>query len=710
MKKYIYLLLIPLAGISLLSFTLPPHKEQSKKDMEKFQPLSYAEADRLADSVLALMTLDEKLEYIGGDKSFFIRGIDRLNLKEVYMSDATAGVHIRESFQDDNLSPYQLEKSTAFPCPLSLAATWNSDLAYKFAEAIGEECRAGGIGVLLGPGMNIYRESQCGRNFEYFGEDPVLAGAMISNFVTGVQSTGTVATLKHFVANNTDFFRRKSNSVVDERTLYEIYTYAFKCGIDAGAKAVMTSYNQLNGEWCGQSEYVIIDLLRKQLGYKWLVMTDWWSVYDGEKVIKSGQDLEMPGAEAVKNAGELLKEEKVKIEDIDAMVKSILRTYFAMKLNELKPEKEYYDKFPDHEMVALQTAREGIVLLKNDAGVLPIKSDVKNILLTGDYVEKIAEGGGAATVKGYDNKMMLDELKKVFGDRLTYVKEPTIEQIKSADVVLCNVGTDDSEGRDRPFALPDDQEKKVTDCVNNNPNTIVIVSSGSGIRMTDWNDKAKAIIYAWYPGQIGNTALAEIISGKTNPSGKLPMTIEKEFKDSPGYGYIPEGEKLYTGWNGEGEKAHPVFDINYKEGVFVGYRWYEHKKIEPLYPFGYGLSYTTFEYSDIKVSPENFNEDQTVSVSFTIKNTGEVEGSETAQLYVKDVESSLPRPGKELKGFKKVNLKPGESTTVEIKLGKKDFSFWNPATKDWFAEKGKFVIYVGSSSKDIKLKKGIDLL
>jgi beta-glucosidase len=710
MKKSITLLLIPVIGVSCLSFMLQSNHEQTKNEINKFKPFSYEEADRMADSVLTLMTLDEKLKYIGGDKSFFIRGIKRLNLNEVYMSDATAGVHIRDSFRDVDLSPYQLRKSTAFPCPLSLAATWNTDLSYKYSEAIGEECRAGGIGVLLGPGMNIYRQSQCGRNFEYFGEDPFLAGTMIYNFVKGVQSTGTVATLKHFVGNNTDYYRRKSNSIIDERTLHEIYTYAFKCGIDAGAKAVMTSYNQLNGEWCGQSEYVIKNLLRKQLGYKWMVMTDWTSVYDAEKVIKSGQDLEMPHAEVLKETGDLLDEGKVKIEEIDSMVKSILRTYFAMKLNELKPHPELYDKLPGHEKVALQTSREGIVLLKNDGGILPIKKDVKNILLTGDYVEKIAEGGGAATVKGYDNRVMLDELKKVFGDRLSYVKETTPEQIKSADVVLCNIGTDDSEGWDRSFNLQQDQEKRVTNCVDNNPNTIVIVSSGSGIRMTDWHDKAKAVIYAWYPGQIGNTALAEIISGKTNPSGKLPITIEKEFKDSPGYGYIPEGEKLYTDWDSKGEKSRKVYDINYKEGIFVGYRWYEHKKIEPLYPFGYGLSYTTFEYSDLKVSPERFNENDEVTVSFNIKNTGNVEGMETAQLYVQDVESSLPHPIKGLKGFKKVNIKSGDSTTVEIKLNKKAFSFWNPATKNWIEEKGKFIIHIGSSSQDIKLNKEIEFL
>ena len=677
---------------------------------KEFIPLSYKQADQMADSVLALMTLKEKIAYIGGDKSFFIRAVPRLNLGEVYMSDATQGVHIRKSFRDADLSKYQLEKSTAFPCPISLAATWNPELAYKYAEAIGEECRAGGIGILLGPGMNNYREAQCGRNFEYFGEDPFLASRMIEDYVKGVQSTGTVATLKHFVANNTDFFRRRSNSVISERELHEINLPAFEAGIHAGARAVMTSYNLLNGEWCGQSETVIKALLKKQLGFKWLVMTDWWSVYDGEKVVKSGQDLEMPSAFALKNVDSLLKAGTIKVADIDNMVKGILRTYFSMKLNGRHKEPSYLNKFDEHESVALQTAREGIVLLKNEDSILPLNKDIKNILITGDYVKKLARGGGSAEVEGYDVHLMFDELKKVFGNSLNYVENPTPEEIKSADIVLCNIGTEDSEGWDRPFALPGDQEKKVIECVNNNPNTIVIVTSGSGIRMTDWSSKAKAIIYAWYGGQTGNAALAEIISGKTNPSGKLPVTIEKEFKDSPGYGYIPEGEKLYTGWNGDAEKAHKIFNVYYTEGIFVGYRWYDSRNIEPLYPFGYGLSYTTFEYSNLKVSKEKFNENDSLIVSFIVKNTGDVEGKETAQLYIHDVKSSVPRPVKELKGFRKIELNPGESKTVQIKLDKRDFSFWNPSIKGWFAEKGRFILNVGSSSKDIKLHREVELL
>jgi len=704
------LLAILIAIILCILFCQTNHQSSNRINNEIFQPLTYEKADELADSVLALMTLDEKIALIGGDRIFFIRAIPRLNLSEVYMADATQGVHIREKFRDFDLSAYQMEKSTAFPCPISLAATWNKNLSYQYAEAIGEECRAGGIGILLGPGMNIYRHSQCGRNFEYFGEDSFLAAHMIEAYVRGVQSTGTVATLKHFVANNTDFFRRKSNSIVDERTLHEIYLPAFKAGIDAGAKAVMTSYNLLNGEWCGQSATVINQILRKQLGFKWLVMTDWWSVYDGEQLAASGQDLEMPNAVALQDAHQLISEGKVKVKNIDRMGKSILRTCFAMKLYDRKKEPAFYDKFEDHQLIAIQTAREGIVLLKNENNILPITSEIKTILLTGDYVEQLAKGGGAAKVEGYNIRLMLDELTKEFGERLNYVENPSAEQIKSAEVVLCNIGTSDSEGWDRPYELPDDQEQKVKLCVTNNPNTIVIVTSGSGIRMTDWNEQAKAIIYAWYPGQIGNTALAEIIAGKTNPSGKLPITIEKDFKDSPGFGYIPESEELYSDWNAEGEQAHPVYDVHYKENVFVGYRWYEKKNIEPLYPFGHGLSYTTFEYSNLSLSKEKLNTEDTIIVSFTIKNTGATKGMEIAQLYIQDVASSVPRPIKELKGFRKVELEAGESKSVSLQLTGKDFSYWNPKTKDWFAEKGKFIILMGASSKDIKLAKEIELL
>jgi len=654
------------------------------------------------------MTEDEKLAYVGGDKSFFVRALPRLGLREVYMTDATQGVHIRESFRNIDLSKYQLERSTAFPCPILLAATWNPDLTYSYAEAIGEECRAGGIGILLGPGINSYRHSQCGRNFEYFGEDPFLRSRIVEQYVRGVQSTGTIATLKHFVANNTDFYRRKSNSIVDERTLHEIYLAPFKAGIDAGARAVMTSYNLLNGEWCGESKRVISGLLRGDLGFKGLVMTDWTSVHDGGKLAASGQDLEMPHTIALENGKDLIARGEVSLQNVDRMVMSILRTYFVMRLDEREASPGYLERFAAHEVIGLRTAAEGIVLLKNQQGILPIGNGAKVILLTGAYVDTLVAGGGSAEVKGYNRRTMLDEVRKIFGERMRFTVRPSDEEIRSADIVLCNVGTHDSEGWDRPFALPDEQEDLVRRCVEVNQKTVVIVTSGSGIRMTGWSDRAGAILYAWYVGQSGNTALAEILAGKTNPSGKLPITIEKEFRDSPGAGYIPEGEELYTGWNGDAEKAHPVYDVRYDEGVFVGYRWYEKKNIEPLFPFGHGLSYTSFEYRDLNITRDKSGQGA-VTVSFTVKNAGIREGSEIAQVYVQDVECTVPRPVKELKGFRKVSLKPGQQTTIRQELRPIDFSYWNPGTRKWQAEPGVFRILVGSSSKDVRLTGEVSL-
>ena len=610
-----------------------------------------------------------------------------------------------------------MPKSTAFPCPSALAATWNIELANEYAKSVGEECRAGGIAVLLGPGMNIYRISQNGRNFEYFGEDPFLAARMIENYVSGLQSTGTIATLKHFLCNNTEYFRRKSNSIVDERAIHEIYTPAFKAGIDAGAMAVMTSYNQVNGEWSPQSKYVVTDLLRNDLGFKWLVMSDWWSTWDPAKTMKSGLDLEMPGEtgdrmEVLKKMGDifvkdaasnLLKEGKISEADINRMAKDILRTEIAMGLLDRQVKDDsYLSKYPEHENVALQTARESVVLLRNEKNLLPVLPDRNSkILLTGEYVEKIPRGGGSADVEGYNHITMLDALKKVYGDNLQYVKEPTDEQIKAAKVVLLSIGTHDSEGYDKPFDLPEAVESQILNIAGKNPNVVVIVNTGGGIKMTNWNKKVGAILYAWYPGQNGNTALAEIISGKVNPSGKLPFTIEKKFEDSPGYPYIPAGEKLYNNWIDDMSPDIPIRNVVYKEGIFVGYRWYESKKIEPLYPFGYGLSYTKFEYSNLKLSKKTINKGEVLSATFEVKNVGKVAGAETAELYVHDVESSVPRPLKELKGFKKVLLNPGESKTIEIELLGKDFSYWDPTKKDWYAEPGEFTIMVGSASNDI---------
>jgi beta-glucosidase len=693
-------------------------------DIDTFKPykppVSYEEAGKKAEQVLATMTIEEKIEYIGGHNFFFVKGVDSFNIPRLYLSDATQGIHIRKDLDG------QLEKSTAFPCPISLTSTWNTELAYLYAKSVGEECRAGDIAILLGPGMNIYRISQNGRNFEYFGEDPFLAARMIEKYVVGVQSTGTISTLKHFIANNTDYRRRTSNSVVDERTLHEIYLPAFKAGIDAGAMAVMTSYNQVNGEWAGQSSYVINELLRNQLGFKWLVMSDWWSVWDPEKAIKSGLDLDMPGHgidghEAFKdlgnpflrtNAKRLLEEGKVSEKDIHRMAKNVLTVSLAMELDK-RPVKDttLLKNFPQHKEIAIQTAREGIVLLRNENKVLPIpKSENKPILLTGQFVKELPMGGGSAEVEGYDIVDMHTALLNEFGRQIIHVENPLDEDYKNAGIVILSIGTLDSESFDSPFELDDQTKNMILKASSLNDSVVVIVNSGRGIKMSDWNEEVEGIIYSWYPGQTGYVALAEILSGKTNPSAKLPITIEKRFEDSPGYPYIPEGEEFYTDWSVDINMNLPLYNIDYDEGILVGYRWYEKKSIEPLYPFGFGLSYTTFEYSDIRVTNDVLKDGDKITVQFNIQNTGDYAGAEIAQLYLQDTESSAIRPIKELKGFKKIKLEPGETKPVTINIDYSDLSYWDSDLKGWRTEPGDFNILVGSSSDNILLNKKITAL
>lgn len=708
-QKHINVLAILFIGVIMIT----SQADAQDYVFKKYEPaVDYKTADKRASEILSNMTLEEKISLVGGERSFYIKGFEKYKIPELYLSDATQGVHIRKEINTG------LPKSTAMPCPSALTATWNIELAHDYAKAVGEECRAGGIAVLLGPGMNIYRVSQNGRNFEYFGEDPFLAARMIENYVVGMQSTGTMATLKHFLLNNTEYYRRKSNSIVDERTIHEIYTPAFKAGIDAGALCVMTSYNQINGEWAAESKYVITDLLRKDLGFKGLVMSDWWSTWDPVKSIKSGLDLEMPGEPGnhkdvfakigntfVKdNAAKLIEDKKVGVNDIDRMAKNIIRTSIQSGVYD-RPVKDesYKNKFAEHEQVALNTAREAIVLLRNQNDILPILPDgKKKILLTGQFTETIARGGGSAKVEGYNIVTMADALKNIYGAQIDYIKNPADEELKKADVVLLSIGTLDSEGWDKDFNLPKETEDLVTNTAAKNPNVVVIVNTGGGVKMTNWNNKVAGILYGWYAGQNGNRALAEIVAGKVNPSGKLPITIEKKFEDSPGADYVSAGEKIYNTWVDDMQPEIPIRNVKYNEGILVGYRWYDAKNIEPLYHFGFGLSYTKFEYSSLNVSSQNVKKGSKVKVTFDVKNTGSIEGKEIVQLYVKDVESSVLRPEKELKGFVKISLKPGETRAVEMTLNEKDFSYWDVKKKNWKLEPGNFVILVGSSSNDIR--------
>ncbi len=665
------------------------------------QQISWDEAYRLADGKIATLTLDEKIHFMRGYSEFYFYGVPEKGIPFIYHSDATGGVNIRRNLPDTTLVR-PLDRSTAFPCPIMLASTFNEDLAVRYAASVGEECRAGGIEILLGPGLNITKNSQCGRNFEYFGEDPYLSGVMTAEYVKGMQSTGTAACLKHFICNETEFYRRRSNSVVDERALHEIYMPPFKAGIDAGVAYVMASYNQLNGEWTGQNHDVITGLLRNELGFRGCVMSDWSSVNDTEKVIKSGLNTEMPGRSQVfTDVPKLLEEGKITEEDINKMIRPSIATGFAFGLyNREKYRPELLANYPQHEQTVYDVAAEGIVLLRNN-GILPLAKDRK-ILLTGKFLDIVPRTqdhpAASAAVKGYNNVTLTDAMKAEFGDAVTVAENPTREELAAADVVLISTGTLDMESFERPFALPKNEENFIRMAVEANPNTIVLVNSGSGIRMSRWNDKTAAVIYGWYPGQNGMNAIADVISGDLNPSGKLPMTIEKEFKDSPASTMLPERAELYhLAPRAYNERLITVYDVNYHESVLVGYRWFDTKGIEPLYPFGHGLSYTTFELDKAKVKKEG----DKFKVSVVVENTGARDGAEVVQLYVGEDNPTVLRPKKELKAFEKVMVPAGEKVKVEMEIDAQDLAFWDDTVHGWKTNAGEYTVSLGTSSADI---------
>ena len=689
--------------LSLVAVALATAAFAQKKEL-----MSWDEANVKATEVLKTLSLDEKIEMTHGHNKFFLPGAPAKGLPHVFMVDASAGVRINHSIPDQNEVRHP-EKSTQFPATIALASTFNPSLAYQYGEAVGYETRMAGAGVLLGPGMNIYRSSQCGRNFEYMGEDPYLAGQMVANYVTGMQSTGTMACLKHFLCNNTEFLRKLSNSVVDERAIMEIYTPAFKAGIDAGAGSVMTSYNLVNGEWAGQSKYVITDLLRGTLGFKGLVMTDWRSVFDWKKIVLSGQNVEMPG-----NANEpyhinsvrgLLAAGEITEKNIDDMIRPMVATLIRFGLYERfkngQPNEDHLAvKFPHHEQVSYQTAAEGSVLLKND-GILPLKEG-QQVLLVGRWAKVAPQGGGSSRVKGFNQVTSEQALLSALRAKVKAVEKPNFIQLQNADVVVVATGTYDSESRERPFAMEEEDEALVRMACAANKKVIVLVLSGSGIDMSAWHDKVSAIIYGWYPGQAGMQAIADIMVGKINPSGKLPATIEKSFKDSPAYGMIPKGMNVSHKHNNQNELwiAPRHYDVEYKESVLVGYRWYETKGIEPLFPFGYGLSYTTFELSKAKAAKQ-ISADKPLKVTVKLENTGKMDGAEVVQLYVSENNPTVLRPKKELKAFKKVHLEAGKSTTVTFELNHKDLAFWNDKTHAWEVNKGTYTIHIGNSSANI---------
>ena len=707
-KIFTYLILM--SGLLMGSNQKSP--EKIKALLHK--PSTVEKAQQQAVALVKLMTPAERFKLVGGN-DMGTYPVERLGIPAVKFTDASAGVRI-------NKNDYY-NKTTAFPCPQLLASTWNTTMAYKFAEAIGEECRSFGIHFLLGPGMNIMRNSLCGRNFEYVGEDPYLAGEMVASYVRGLQSTGTSATLKHFIGNESDFNRRLSNSVISERAIHEIYLPPFKKGVNAGAMAVMTSYNLLNGEWTAENKKLVTDILKKELGYKWLVMADWTSVWNGQKFTQSGVDIEMP-------TGKAMQRDSTKIigsKQIDRMAESILKTcIYAGYYDKNYTDSSKIDKWDKRAEIAYQTNLEGIVLLKNK-GILPIdpQSVKGTILVAGNNATRLElAGGGSAHVIGYNNTTYLDALKKAFGEKnIIYIENPSNTDLESANKIFLFCGfpykgkNAEAEGLDRPFILPDNE--LISRAVSLNSNTIVCLQTGGSVEMI-WEGKSAAILQAFYGGQTGAKALTDILTGKVNPSGKLPYTFEKKFTDSPANGYnqitsdklniVPVDEilrdnlaNIFT--TDKNTAKFYTYNVDYTESIFVGYRWYDKKGIDVSFPFGYGLSYTTFAYENLNIEKKG----DEVVVSFDLKNVGKVAGDEIAQVYVTDNECSVERPLKELKGFKRVSLKSGETQKVVIKLKSDAFKFWNETSKNWKLESGTFNIKIGNSSRDIRLNKDMTL-
>jgi len=666
---------------------------------------SVAPNERVQD-LLKRMTLREKIRMTAGQNIFFIPGFDRFGLKPVLMCNTSAGIQIRKDM-DWDYTP--LKKTTAFPVAAALAATWQPELAFEAGQAIAEECRAGGQSILLGPGVNIHRTSTCGRNFEYFSEDPFLTARMGVAQVKGIQSKGVLATVKHYMANNNELVRTDSDAIIDERAMHEIYLPGFEATIREGdAKAFMSSYNWVNGKKCGEDKIVLTDILRGELGYTGMVMSDWGGTEDNTKALGSGQNLIMP---QLKDFGQYLRAELAKDpagteKKIDEMIaptlKVLLETGVWQRPSVLPGAVDY----AAHQKMVRQIGEQAVTLLKND-GVLPLKKGQKILLVgSGKAVRNSSSGGGSGFVDGFDHVNYLDGLKAVFGNSVTHSEKPSAEAVKKADRVLFFFNMGDREGADRPFELPAETQQQIADLAANNPNVIVVASTGTAFDMP-WLGKVKGLVHCLYLGQEYGASLANVLSGAVTPSGKLPFSMETAFADSPAYGYdLLDGKPLKN--KNALEKANKkTFAINYSEGIFVGYRWYEAKKKPVHFPFGFGLSYTTFEMSDIKVSAKTVTKEKPVTVSVTVKNTGKVPGAEVVQLYVHDDKASVERPYRELKGFQKVFLQPGESKMVTIQLDWKALAFWDVKTHAWLAEPGTFTLLAGNSSQNVQCQASV---
>ena len=655
-------------------------------------------------AIIREMTLEEKAGMCSGKDFWHLKGVERLGIPEVMVSDGPHGLR-KQAEEADHLGLNESIKAVCFPTACATACSFDRDLLEEMGERIGDECQAEDLSVILGPAVNIKRSPLCGRNFEYFSEDPYLASQMAAAHIKGVQSKNVGTSIKHFAANNQEHRRMSCSSEIDERTLREIYLAAFETAIkEAKPDTVMCSYNRINGEFASENHWLLTEVLRDQWGFEGYVMSDWGAVNDRVKGLKAGLELEMPGSggntdkeivEAVKN-GEL--EEAV----LDRAVERILNIVFKFTDNRQEGK---FDLEEDHKLAA-KIAGESMVLLKNE-GVLPLPAQGKKIAFIGKFAEiPRFQGGGSSHINSFKITSALEAVKEVA--EVTYaqgydVKEDVIDQAmldqavetaKEADVAVIFAGLPDafeSEGYDRThMRMPDCQNTLISEIAKVQENVVVVLHNGSPVEMP-WADQVKGILEAYLCGQAVGQAEVDILFGKVNPSGKLAETIPYKLSDNPSYLNFP----------GDGQK------VEYKEGVFVGYRYYDTKEMPVRYPFGYGLSYTTFEYSDLQLSSDKIKDTDKLKVTLKVKNTGNRAGKEIVQLYVADKTGAASRPVKELKNFVKVELQPQEEKTVEMELDKRSFAWYNTDIHDWYAASGEYEILAAASSRDIRLKKTV---
>ena len=741
MKKIITASMLSLLlGGTVQAQSLPVYLDDSK-------PIE----DRIEDA-LSRITVEEKVALIHAQSKFSSPGVARLGIPEFWMTDGPHGIRPEVLWDEWNQAGWTNDSCVAFPALTCLAATWNPEAALLYGQSIGEEARYRNKTVLLGPGVNIYRTPLNGRNFEYMGEDPYLASQMVVPYVKGVQQNGVAACVKHYALNNQEINRHTTNVIVDDRALYEIYLPAFKAAVQKGkAWAIMGSYNLYKNQHNCHNRYLLNDILKGEWGFDGVVVSDWGGVHNTEEAIYNGMDMEFGSwtnglSKGMGNAYDnyylahpylkQIKEGKIGTKELDDKVRRILRLAFRTTMNRNRPYGAMLSE--EHIAAARKIGEEGIVLLQNKKNILPIDLNrTKKIAVIGENALKMMTvGGGSSSLKVQYECSPLDGIKRRMGDgiEISYARgyvgdtggqfdgvssgqnlkddrsarqliEEAVRIAQSADYVifiggLNKSGHQDCEDTDRKgLELPYKQDKVIGALAKVNKNLIVVNISGNAVAMP-WISEVPAVIQAWYLGTEAGNAIASILVGDVNPSGKLPFTFPEKLEDV--------GAHQLGDYPGR-QREDGIFDEKYNESIFVGYRWTDKQKIRPLFPFGHGLSYTTFAYGKATVNKKVMKIDEQIVITVPITNTGKRIGSEIVQLYISDLKSSLPRPVKELKGFSKIQLAPGETQEVTFLIDKQALSFFNDSRHEWVAEPGKFEAQIAASATDIKSKVTFEL-